>query len=84
VLTACTTIARTAVTTPLIRRAPRAEALPGPATTTTTTVVAASAPETIGPAWANQVMNNASCSAPACQVRPVLAHQRRNNAIECA
>jgi integrase/recombinase XerD len=22
--------------------------------------------------------------APACQVRPVRAHQRRNNAIECA
>ena len=35
VLTACTTIARTAVNTPLIRRAPRAGTLPGPADTTT-------------------------------------------------
>ena len=80
-LTACTTIARTAVNTPLIRRAPRAGTLPGPATTTADD---ASAPETAGPAWANHVMNNGSCSAPACQVRPVRAHHRRNNAIECA
>jgi hypothetical protein len=29
-------------------------------------------------------MNNGSCAAPACQVRPVRAHQRKNNAIEWA
>src|SRR5664279_4127121 len=29
-------------------------------------------------------MNSANCSAPACQLRPVRAHQRRNNAIEFA
>jgi hypothetical protein len=29
-------------------------------------------------------MNSANCSAPACHVRPVRAHHRRNNAIECA
>src|SRR5437764_15427067 len=29
-------------------------------------------------------MNNANCSTPACQDLPDRAHQRRNNAIECA
>src|SRR5258705_10850250 len=29
-------------------------------------------------------MNNANCSTPPCQDRPDRAHQRRNNAIECA
>ncbi len=29
-------------------------------------------------------MNNPRCSTPACQVRPVRPHQRKNNAIEYA
>ena len=37
-----------------------------------------------GPACCSQPMNSGSCSAPACQLRPVRAHQRRNTAIECA
>ena len=73
---------RTAVNTPLIRDGDRAGATPGPANTTPPP--AASAPEASGPAWANHVMNKATCSTPACQDRPVRAHQRRNNAIACA
>src|SRR5271166_4107320 len=69
---------RTAVSTPLIRDAQRTAAAPGPATTT----LAASS--TDGRAWASHVMNNAKPSTPACQDRPDRAHQRRNNAIECA
>ena len=45
--TACTTIARTAVNTPLTRLAPRAGTLPGPASTTE---APAPAPEADGPA----------------------------------
>ncbi len=55
---------------------------PGPASTIPSAV--ALTPETAGPACASQVMNNPSWPAPACQVRSVRAHQRKNNAIEYA
>ena len=82
--TACTTIPRTAVSTPLIRDADRAGAAPGPASSTPGPAPSPSAAEADGPAWASHVMNEANCSTPACQDRPVLAHQRRNSAIACA
>src|SRR6266516_1285969 len=66
-----------------IRRAPRTAAAPGPASTTPAPA-AAPAPETDGPACASHVMNKPSCSTPAGQGRPDLAHHRRNNAIEPA
>jgi hypothetical protein len=71
---------RTAVSTALIRRAERTGALPGPASTTAAPA-GAPRPETAGPACASQVMNSPSCPIPACQVRPDLAHHRRNSAM---
>jgi hypothetical protein len=82
--TACTTIPRTAVSTPLIRDADRAGAAPGPASSIPETDAPASAPDADGPAWASHVMNEANCSTPAGQDRLVCAHQRRNSAIACA
>ena len=64
VATACTTIPRTAVSTPLIRDADRAGAAPGPASNTPGRPPPASAPEAGGPAWASHVMNEANCSTP--------------------
>jgi len=78
--TARTTIPRTAVSTALIRPAPRAGAMPGPAST----IAEPSPPDAPGPACASHTMNSPSCSIPACQSRPVRAHQRKNNAIEHA
>ncbi len=78
--TACTTIPRTAVSTALILRADRAGLLPGPVSTIPASPPAP-IPEAAGSACRSQVMNNPSCSAPACQLRPVRAHHRRNNAI---
>ncbi len=75
---------RTAVSTPLIRAGQRAGAAPGPGSTTAEPASAASAPEATGPAWASHTMNSPNCSTPACQPRPVRAHQRSNNAIACA
>ena len=49
---------------------------PGPASTTPDED--APAPEAAGPACASQVMNNPSCPAPACQVRPRLTAIRDN------
>jgi hypothetical protein len=65
--------------TALIRRAPRAGGVADPDSTTP-----AAPPDTSGPACAGHVMDNPICSMPACQVRPVRAHQRRNNAIKHA
>ena len=77
-----TTIPRTAASTTLIRRAPRAGVPPGPESTSPPDP--APAPDACGPACPSHVMNNPSCSTPACQLRPVRAHQRKNNAIEHA
>ena len=70
----------TAVSTALIRPAPRAGALPGPHRT----VPGSPLPDAPGPACASHTMNSPSCSIPACQPRPVPAHQRKNQATEHA
>ena len=76
--TACTIMPRTAASTALIRRAERTTGVPGPASTAAP--ASASAPDTTRPACASQVTNGPSCPAPASQLRPDRAHQRRNSA----
>ena len=68
----------------MIRDADRAGAAPGPASNTPEPAPTASASEAADPAWASHVMNEANSPTPACQDRPVRAHQRRNNAIAWA
>jgi hypothetical protein len=70
---------RTAASTALTRRAERTAGDPGPASTAAP--AGASTPDTARPACASQVMNKPSCPAPASQLRPDRAHQRRNSAI---
>ena len=54
--TACTTMPRTARSTPLIRDGQRAGTAPGPVSTTAEPPSAASTAEAVGPAWASHTM----------------------------